>query len=117
MKKRISATAIKEADVSTVPPQGQEGADLDRVTIDDFDNAVKQEWSVHTCIVSQFGLRRGLKHGEDNRSAIGTLLAKKCRELGEIQWTFDTNFRKPGDEKKPELQALRASLPITITLP
>lgn len=81
----------------------------------DFDEAVKQPWRSDSCLLAQAGNRIGIPlydndgirrdewpcHGESYR----------------LQGIFDTHFRTPGDEKKPELVALRASLPIEINLP
>ena len=78
----------------------------------DFDNAVRQPWSSHSCVVAQMAIRHG------------TTLYNKRGARREIFWRpdiaqvvaktmipFDAHFRKPGDELKPELIALRASLP------
>lgn len=87
----------------------------------DFDEAVKQPWSTSTCIVAQAARRITGKslHYQGNLSVApldytdgGTL--KGFNGL-EAQTVFDKHFRDLGDEKKPELQALRASLPIAIT--
>lgn len=81
-----------------------------QLTVEDFDNAVKQRWYGYKCIIAQFGLRTNCDiHDEsfwirmtDNSHAY------------HIRAAFDKHFNVPGDEKKPELVALRASLPIDL---
>jgi hypothetical protein len=89
----------------------------------DFDNAVKQEWNTSTCVVAQAALRitgkplhytGQIQFDPQVYNDTGMLIGFHGLK---IQAVFDRHFRYPGDEKKPELVALRASLPIEIELP
>lgn len=77
-----------------------------------FDAAVKQDWSVHTCLNSQAADGAGFL--ATSQGASGTELALKSQVAAKLQNIFDLNFEHPGDETKPELVALRASLPISV---
>lgn len=83
------------------------------ITKGDFDRAVKQPFSGSTCLVAQFMLRNGLEICSDG-SALFFAIDHKIRH--KTTWIFDKHFRMPGDESKPELQALRASLPIKVKI-
>lgn len=78
-----------------------------------FDRAVKQSWSVNTCIIAQLAIDNGdLNCTHDSipydRRPYNTA------EAGRIMGIFDRNFQACGDENQPVLQELRASLPITL---
>lgn len=79
----------------------------------DFDKAVKQPWSPETCVTAQVDRRL---NGFTNMCRRWQLYDESPM-MKEVQQSFDKHFRKPGDETKPELVALRASLPIEINLP
>lgn len=92
-----------------------------QITKADFDNAVKQEWNAGSCIASQAALRLGIaiRPRLSAYTPAATLLfnhlGPKSEDLKKrVVAIFDKHFRNPGDENKPELQKLRASLPITI---
>lgn len=81
----------------------------------DFDEAVKQPFDWFTCLIAQYSRRTGqlLPSGKPKVFASnvpGEIRAKLMR-------TFDQHFSNPGDETKPELVALRASLPLEINIP
>lgn len=92
-----------------------------QITKEDFDKAVKQPFSVNTCIVAQAALREFGKPlyrprpDEDGYDTGGSLeFVPYLAAQNKVMRVFDKHFRNPGDENKPELQALRASLQITI---
>lgn len=123
----ISAAPIKEANPESVDLNGQKGANLDRVTIEqcDFDEAVKFPWSTSTCIAAQMALRvfgrplHGEGEGYDRHHSLTEFGAYTAHPvLGPIVEAFDKNhFNRGRPDAVANLQALRASLPITITLP
>lgn len=82
----------------------------------DFDNAVKQKWSKRTCPVSQMTFRLSGKYLYDTsgKHVVTTLWRVASSAMRNICDIFDDHFEHPGDETKPELQQLRASLPIDI---
>lgn len=77
----------------------------------DFDAAVSRRFDFKTCLVAQAMIREGIlvesAYHPVRYSYYGT-------KAGEARNCFGANFSKPGDEAKPELQALRASLPIEL---
>lgn len=79
-----------------------------QITVEDFDNAVKQSWGCDTCIVAQYMKRNGVPLSK------GVLTFAEDHGLTGPLGQFDMHFGCPGDENKPELQALRASLPINL---
>lgn len=81
----------------------------------DFDNAVKKEWSGRTCIIAQTGRRIKRLSGRGLDLFIDSVTTGGSRAIKAMS-AFDRCFRSPGDEKKAELQKLRASLPIKICL-
>jgi hypothetical protein len=83
-----------------------------QITKADFDNAVKQTYGGETCIVAQTMMRNGI--GVESGIHPMDFLSDKSPDADKARSVFDTHFWKPGDENKPELQKLRASLPITI---
>lgn len=78
----------------------------------DFDEAVKQPFSVGTCLIAQFAIRNGieLQHGD------ACWLASEIGVRTTLMATFDKHFLEPKDKNKRELQALRAQLPVTVEL-
>lgn len=90
----------------------------EQITFEDFDNAVKHPWSSHTCIIAQAIARITGKPATNwdapHVTEVWDKIPKEHAAVGAMK-AFDDNFTKPGDENKPELQALRASLPITLT--
>lgn len=89
----------------------------------DFDEAVKQPWDTKTCVAAQSAKRYDMlgAEGEIKQDGNGNYIApfsqKETTACGRVMRIFDKHFRGPGDETKPELVALRASLPIEINLP
>lgn len=114
---KISASPIKEANPESVRLNGQKGAHSGRVAIKkaDFDRAVKQPFEHSTCLLAQFSIRNNIRYSNGAPKVFGLELGNPAALQARL--IFDAHFKLPGDEKKPELQALRASLPITITLP
>jgi hypothetical protein len=87
------------------------------ITKRDFDNAVKQEWNYDTCIIAQCMKRNGLNpSGYPGPYHLVSELEDRIMPMDAMN-SFDAFFNNPGDEKKPELKKLRASLPIPINLP
>lgn len=98
------------------------------ITKRDFDKAVKQKWSTESCILFQTAMRvfnlplhLNLKDENQKQNANlysdgNTLLQFTCSSAQEAMEVFDRFFKLPGDEKRTELQALRASLPIKVKL-
>jgi hypothetical protein len=76
----------------------------------DFDEAVKQPFVHHLCLIAQFSLRNKFLYTSGRPKVFGINDAKA--EAARL--IFDANFKIPGDEKKPALIALRESLPIEI---
>lgn len=68
------------------------------ITKEHFDAAVEQPWDTETCILAQ---------------AAPCSIVWPYKAVKTVMFVFDEHFRVPGDELKPELQALRASLPLT----
>lgn len=85
-----------------------------QITVEDFDNAVKQKWNVFTCIVSQCAMRYNYLPGIESPASKLRLKLNYREPVKGITEIFDNHFRNPGDEAKPELVALRASLPIDL---
>lgn len=84
------------------------------ITKRDFDRATKQDWSARTCVLAQASIRAGFE-GDRINHVINKLVCSYAAE--KAMDTFDAYFRKPGDEVKPELRRLRASLPIKVICP
>lgn len=83
----------------------------------DFDNAVKQRWSRTTCIAAQAIKRitgRFPNLAWDDISSQRVWGNASNETINSTVLIFDKHFVQPGDETKPELQQLRASLPIEI---
>lgn len=83
----------------------------------DFDKAVKHSWSPETCLFSQSALRLGYRPTCHSAGAELLSALHWPKPLLDMRNLFDCHFGKPGDENKPELIAIRASLPIEIEIP
>lgn len=81
-----------------------------RIEVEDFDNAVKQPWKAETCILNQANKRI---NGEYNCYFFINAVTRSGL-VSNAAHAFDQHFKVPGDEKKPELRALRASLPMKL---
>lgn len=89
-----------------------------------FDAAVKQKWATHTCLIAQVAkenddLVEDFEGHAQIRSAAGGpgagyAMPYESTRACQLMRVFDLHFQKPGDEMKPELQALRDSLPTDI---
>lgn len=86
----------------------------------DFDEAVKQNWSVRTCLIAKAGERQNIPlYVPDGPPRVRNQifwqknLKEKCDPL---MYIFDNNFQRPGDEKRPALQLLRAKLPVSVEI-
>lgn len=82
-------------------------------TKQDFDNAVKQHWSTSTCILAQMHQRLYDEplYDYDGKARPEFCLGKMNSVMENAMHTFDENFQHPGDENRPAMQQLRASLP------
>lgn len=78
------------------------------VTVADFDNAIASPFNPDTCLIAQTAKRYGMEHN--------TAIAFHSKKAAAMRSTFDEHFFSPGDEKKPELKALRAKLPVKLHL-
>lgn len=78
----------------------------------DFDNAVKQDWSARKCLIAQCMIRNNIEIKKNWSPLYFAAYCDKANRAGQI---FDRHFERRGDEKKPEMQELRALLPIEIS--
>lgn len=74
-----------------------------------FDAAVKQNWHYKECFIAQCMIANNM-----DVDWINPLRFAEATGIRNLQSTFDRYFNLPGDESKPELVALRASLPISV---
>lgn len=80
----------------------------------DFDEAVKQDWHWFECVLAQCSRRNQMFMSDGVTPYVMKL---STGEGDKVRSIFDEHYLRMGDEKKPELVALRASLPIEINLP
>lgn len=104
------------ADVNAGDATGQIASAVDstnQITVEDFDNAVKQKWTPTTCIIAQHLKRKGVVFVTGFEPVQYAHKSGYEARFG-VMRVFDRSFNRPGDETKPELQDLRARLPIEL---
>jgi hypothetical protein len=87
------------------------------ITVEDFDNAVKQPRSYETCIVAQTAIRLRKEKGSLRAWLFGPRSWAEVYDFPNAEYAatrFDAYFARPGDELKPELQDLRSILPLPL---